>query len=90
MCGYCKRTFEKEEEVKEIIKNTPGTVAETKRWRDMNPEMPLMHAAYNGKASILIDELNKIRYDRVNDVDDVNEKISKLIDIMIRGIEFKR
>ena len=49
-----------------------------------------MHAAYNGKASILIDELNKIRYDRVNDIDDMNEKIGKLIDIMIRGIEFKR
>jgi hypothetical protein len=75
--------------MKDIIQNTPGTIAETKRWRDMNPEMPLMHAAYNGKASILIDELNKIRYDRVNDIDDVNEKISKLIGIMIRGIEFK-
>lgn len=27
--------------------------------------------------------------DRVNDIDDVNEKIGKLIEIMIRGIEFK-
>lgn len=76
--------------MKEIIKNTPSTIAETKRWRDKNPEMPLMNAVHNGRASILIDELNKIKYDRVNDIDDVNEKISKLVDIMIRGIEFKK
>jgi hypothetical protein len=75
--------------MKDIIQNTPGTIAETKRWRDKNPEMSLANAAYNGKASILMDELNDIRYDRVTDIDDVNEKISKLIDIMIRGIEFK-
>jgi hypothetical protein len=75
--------------MKEIIENTPGTIAETKKWRDGDPEMPLMNAVYNAKASILIDELNKIQYDRVSDIDDVNEKIGKLIDIMIRGIEFK-
>lgn len=75
--------------MKDIIQNTPGTIAETKRWRDKNPEMPLMHAVYNGKASILINELNDIRYARVNDIDDVNEKIGKLIEILIRGIEFK-
>ena len=75
--------------MKDIIQNTPGTIAETKRWRDMNPEMPLMHAVYNGKASILMDELNDIRYTRVNDVDDVNQKIEKLIEIMLRGIVFK-
>ena len=75
--------------MKEIIENTPGTIAETKKWRDADPEMPLMNAVYNAKASILIDELNKIQYDRVSDIDDVNEKIGKLIDIMIRGIEFK-
>ena len=75
--------------MKEIIENTPGTIAETKKWRDVDPEMPLMNAVYNAKASILIDELNKIQYDRVSDIDDVNEKIGKLIDIMIRGIEFK-
>jgi hypothetical protein len=75
--------------MKDIIKNTPGNIAETKRWSDMNPEMPLKNAAYNAKASILIDELNKIRYSQVNGIDDVNEKIGKLIDIMIRGIEFR-
>lgn len=75
--------------MKDIIQNTPGTIAETKRWRDKNPEMPLMHAVHNGKASILINELNDIRYARVNDIDDVNEKIGKLIEILIRGIEFK-
>ncbi len=76
--------------MKDIIQNTPGTIAETKKWRDKNPEMPLMHAVYNGKASILMDELNDIRYTRVNDIDDVNQKIEKLIEIMLRGIEFKR
>lgn len=75
--------------MKDIIQNTPGTIAETKRWRDKNPEMLVRHAVYNGKASILIDELNDIRYARVNDIDDVNEKIGKLIEILIRGIEFK-
>lgn len=75
--------------MKDIIQNTHGTIAETKRWRDKNPEMPLMHAVYNGKASILINELNDIRYARVNDIDDVNQKIDKLIEILIRGIEFK-
>lgn len=75
--------------MKDIIQNTPGTIAETKRWRDKNPEMPLAHAAYNGKASILMDELNGIRLARVNDIDDVNQKIDKLIEIMLRGIEFK-
>jgi hypothetical protein len=71
--------------MKDIIKNTPGTIAETKKWRDRNPEMPLMHAVYNAKASILIDELHDIR----NNLDDPNEKINRLIDILIRGIEFK-
>ena len=75
--------------MKDIIQNTPGTIAETKRWRDKNPEMPLMHAVYNGKASILMDELNDIRFTRVTDIDDVNQKIDKLIEIMLRGIEFK-
>lgn len=75
--------------MKDIIQNTPGTIAETKRWRDKNPEMPLANAAYNGKASILMDELNDIRFTRVTDIDDVNQKIDKLIEIMLRGIEFK-
>lgn len=75
--------------MKDIIQNTPGTIAETKKWRDKNPEMPLMHAVHNAKASILMDELNNIRYARVNDIDDVNQKIDKLIEIMLRGIEFK-
>lgn len=75
--------------MKDIIQNTPGTIAETKRWRDKNPEMSLAMAAWNGKASILMDELNDIRYTRVNDIDDVNQKIDKLIEIMLRGIEFK-
>jgi hypothetical protein len=51
--------------------------------------MLLKNAAYNAKASILLDELNDIRYSQVNGIDDVNEKIGKLIDIMIRGIEFR-
>lgn len=72
-----------------IIQNTPGALAATKQWRDKNPEMPLMHAVHNGKASILIDELNDIRYARVNDIDDVNQKIDKLIEILMRGIKFK-
>lgn len=71
--------------MKEIIKNTPGTIAETKRWRDKNPEMPLMNAVHNAKASILMDELNDIR----NNLDDPNEKINRIIDIIIRGIDFK-
>jgi hypothetical protein len=36
-----------------------------------------------------MDELNDIRYTRVTDIDDVNQKIDKLIEIMLRGIEFK-
>lgn len=75
--------------MKDIIKNTPGTIAETKKWRDKNPEIPLMYAVHNAKASILMDELNEIRFARVNDIDDVNQKIDKLIEIMLRGIEFK-
>ena len=75
--------------MKDIIQNTPGTIAETKRWRDKNPEMPLMHAVHNAKVSILMDELNDIRYSRPTDIDDVNQKIDKLIEIMLRGIEFK-
>jgi len=48
-----------------------------------------MVAKYNAKAGTLLEELNDIRYNRVNTIDDVNEKIDKLIDILIRGIEFK-
>ena len=71
--------------MKEIIRNTPITVEEVKRWRDLNPNMLPMTAKYNARVSILIDELTAIQ----SEVDDPNEKINRLIDILIRGIEFK-
>lgn len=71
--------------MKEIIQNTPITVEEVKRCRDLNPNMLPMTAKYNARVSILIDELTAIQ----SEVDDPNEKINRLIDILIRGIEFK-
>lgn len=77
--------------MKEIINNTSVTPEEVKLWRKQgtDEEVPLMVAKYNAKAGTLLEELNDIRYNRVNTIDDVNEKIDKLIDILIRGIEFK-
>lgn len=77
--------------MKEIINNTSVTPEEVKLWRKKGTEeeVPLMVAKYNAKVGTLLEELNDIRYDRINSIDDVNEKIDKLIDILIRGIEFK-
>lgn len=43
----------------------------------------------DAKVSNLIEELNRIRYTRVVDVDDVNNKIDNLIEILLRGVDFK-
>lgn len=74
-----------------IIGHTPVTVEQVKTWRQQgtDQEVPLMVAKHNAKVSNLLDELNDIRYTRVTDVDDVNNKIEQLIDILIRGINFK-
>lgn len=74
-----------------IIKNTPVTVEQVKNWRkeSTDQELPLMIAKHNAKVSNLIEELNDIRYTRVSDVDDVNNKIDKLVEILLRGVDFK-
>ena len=76
-----------------VIANTPVTVEQVKEWRKQDTDeevpLPLMVAKHNAKASNLIRELNDIRYARVADVDDVNNKIDKLIEILLRGVEFK-
>lgn len=73
--------------MKDIIKNTPITVAEVNHWRKQGTidEIPLMTAKYNAKAAKLLDELDFIR----NVPNDPDVKIAALIDIIIRGIEFK-
>jgi hypothetical protein len=74
-----------------IIENTPCTVEQVKHRRKVgtDQELPLMIARYNAKASNLIEELNDIRYTRATDVDDVNNKIDKLVEILLRGVNFK-
>jgi hypothetical protein len=74
-----------------IIGHTPVTVEQVKTWRKQgtDKEVPLMVARHNAQVSNLLDELNDIRFTRVTDVDDVNNKIDKLIEILLRGIEFK-
>jgi hypothetical protein len=74
-----------------VIRNTPVTLEQVKKWRKQgtDQELPLMVARHNAKVSNLLDELNDIRYTRVVDVDDLNNKIDQLIEILIRGIEFK-
>jgi hypothetical protein len=74
-----------------IIGHTPVTVEQVKTWRKQgtDKEVPLMVARHNAQVSNLLDELNNIRYARVTDVDDVNNKIDKLIEILIRGVNFK-
>jgi hypothetical protein len=73
--------------MKTIIKNTPVDVDEVNRFRKRGTEeeIPLMTAKYNAQVSRLLDELYVIR----NETDDVDEKVDMLIEIMIRGIEFK-
>jgi len=77
--------------MKEIINNTSVSDEEIKLWRKKGTEeeAPLMVAKYNAKAGTLLEELSIIQYDSVNSIDDVNEKINKLINILLRGIEFK-
>lgn len=74
-----------------IIANTPVTVEQVDEWRKQgtDEEVPLMVAKHNAKVENLIEELNDIRYARVTDVDDVNNKIDKLVEILLRGVEFK-
>jgi hypothetical protein len=77
--------------MRRIIENTPCTIEQVKHWQNKgtDQELPLMFAKYNAKASNLIDELDAIRYTRATDVDDVNKKIDMLVEILLRGIEFK-
>ena len=74
-----------------IISNTTVTVEQVNEWRKQgtDEEVPLMVAKHNAKVENLIEELNDIRYARVTDVDDVNNKIDKLVEILLRGVEFK-
>lgn len=72
-----------------IIENTDYAEEELMRWRENNDSMPLDQCRYNAKVSNLIDELDAIRYTRATDVDDVNKKIDMLVEILLRGIEFK-
>lgn len=74
-----------------IIGHTPVTVEQVKQWRKQgtDQEIPMMAARHNAQVSNLLGELNDIRYTRVVDVDDVNNKIDKLIEILIRGVNFK-
>lgn len=74
-----------------IIAHTPITVEQVKQWRKQgtDQEVPLMVAKHNAQVSNLLDELNDIRYARATDVDDVNNKIDKLIEILLRGVNFK-
>jgi hypothetical protein len=74
-----------------IIENTPVTKQQVEFWRKTNTsnQLPLMIAKRNAKAAALIGELNDIRYATVTDVSDVNNKIDSLIEILMRGIEFK-
>ena len=72
-----------------IIENTVYTEEELMRWRENNDSMPLDQCRYNARVSYLIDELDGIRYTRATDVDDVNKKIDMLVEILLRGIEFK-
>lgn len=74
-----------------VIRNTPITVEQVKIWRQegTDNEVPLMIARHNAQVSNLMVELNDIRYARATDVDDVNNKIDKLIEILLRGVNFK-
>lgn len=74
-----------------IIAHTAVTVEQVKHWRKQgtDQEVPLMLAKHNAKVSNLLDELNNIRYTCVTDVDDVNNKLDKLIEILLRGVNFK-
>ena len=74
-----------------IIGRTPVTVEQVKQWRKQgtDQEVPMMVARHNAQVSNLMDELNDIRYTRVVDVDDVNNKIDKLIEILLRGVNFR-
>lgn len=74
-----------------IIKNTPVSVDQVKKWRKQgtDEEVPLMIAERDAQVSNLIEELNDIRYARAIDVDDVNNKIDKLVEIILRGVEFR-
>jgi hypothetical protein len=74
-----------------IIAHTAVTVEQVKHWRKQgtDQEVPLMLARYNAQVSNLIEELNDIRYTRVVDVDDVNDKIDKLVVILLRGVNFR-
>ena len=74
-----------------IIGHTPVTVEQVKHWRKQgtDQEVPLMVARHNAQVSNLMDELNDIRYARVVDVDDVNNKLDKLIEILLRGVNFR-
>ena len=73
--------------MKNIIKNTEITVEEVNqwRWRGTIKEVPLMTAKHNAKARKLLNELDFIR----NAPNDPDVKIAALIDIIIRGIDFK-
>lgn len=74
-----------------VIRNTPTTVEQVKYWRKQgtDQEVPLMIAKHNAQVSNLLEELNDIRYARAIDIDDVNNKIDKLTEILLRGVNFK-
>ena len=74
-----------------IIKNTPVSVDQVKKWRKQgtDEEVPLMVAKHNAQVSILIDELNSIRDIRAIGIDDMNYKIDRLVEIILRGVEFR-
>jgi hypothetical protein len=74
-----------------IIGHTPVTVEQVKQWRKQgtDKEVPMMVARHNAQVSNLLDELNDIRFTRVTDVDDVNNKIDKLVVILLRGVNFR-
>jgi predicted nucleic acid-binding Zn ribbon protein len=73
--------------MKNIIKNTEITVEEVNQWRYRGTikEVPLMTAKHNAKVRKLLNELDFIR----NAPNDPDVKIAALIDIMVRGIDFK-
>lgn len=73
--------------MKDIINNTEIDVADIDQWRKKGTadEIPLIDAKYNAKAVRLLDELYQIRLSQ----DDPDTKINALIDILIRGVQFK-
>lgn len=69
--------------MKEIIKNTIVTASEVSSWR--GEEVPLMDAKHNAQAAKLLGELDHIR----NSEFTPDQKIAALIDIIIRGVQFR-